>query len=116
MKTVPAKPTLENELAPFVTSILTQHHRVEFSFYSKSMKLIIDLRKRYHQRYLPLQLIRRSLSSLKIDKAMAKYLLKDLQQCGFLTHVPRRGYRLNPAIDVPNELPYQPSHTRTVMA
>lgn len=115
MKTTPTSPRLENELAPFVSKILAQHHRIEFAFYTKSMKLIIGLRKRHSQQYMPLRLIRRSLSSLKIDKVMAKYLLKDLQECGFLIHMPRRGYRVNAPIDVPNELLYQPSHTGTTM-
>ena len=115
MKTTPAKGTPENDLAPFIVKFVAQHYRVEFAFYTRSMKLIIDLHKRHPQQYLPLRLIRRSLSSLKIDRAMAKCLLKDLRQCGFIMYVPRRGYRLNMAVDGARELPYQPSYADPAM-
>ena len=109
MKITATKPVLENDLTPFIVKLLAQRHWIEFAFYSKSMRLIIDLQKRHLQQYLPLPLIRRSLSSLKMDKAMSKCLLEDLQECGFLAQIPRRGYHVSAAIDADNELPYQPS-------
>lgn len=111
MKTDAAGPRLDNELAIFATQVLTQRHMLEMVFYTKSMRLIVDLQERQPGRYLTLGAIRRTLSSLKIDRAMAKHLLADLQQCRFLIRIPHKGYRVNKSITSLSELPYQPANS-----
>jgi len=103
---------MKQKLPGFAIDIITRNHKLEFILYLKAMKLIAALNERKQSTYLSLPSIRRTLSSMKIDRAMAKFLLRDLCECGFISYISGRGYRLSPAITDLQSFPYRPEHVK----
>ena len=98
----------DNHLVPYAINILIFHHKIEYVIYIKAMKMLIDLGLRNHKYILPISMIRHSLSSMKFDREIVRYLLRDMQAFGFLTYVPRQGYRVNELVGVIDKFPYVP--------
>ena len=82
----------KQKLPVFAIEIVMRNHKLEFILYLKAMKLIAALNERKQSNYLSLPSIRRTLSSMKIDRTMARFLLRDLCECGFISYLPSRGY------------------------
>jgi len=102
----------KRKLPGFAIDIITRNHKLEFILYLKAMKLISALNERRQSTYLSLPSIRRTLSSMTIDRTMARFLLRDLCECGFISHVPGHGYMLSPAIIDLQSFPYRPEHAK----
>jgi len=92
---------------PYLQRLLFLHHRVEIAVYQAILESITNLYTRSQSKYLSLAQIRKSLSSLKINRESSRYILADLKECGFLIHTPRKGYLVSPSLVGNLELPYR---------
>lgn len=99
-------------VVPYVIKILIYHHKIEYTFYFKAMKMLINLCLRNQKHVLPVSMIRHSLSSMKLDRNIVKCMLRDMQTFGFLTYVPRQGYRVNKLVDVLDKIPYSSTSSK----
>lgn len=102
----------KQKLASLASSIIASNHRLEYLFYLKAMKLLVNLNGRKQSSYIPLPKIRHSLSSMKIDRSMTHQLLKQLSKYGFISYIPGHGYKLNDDTIEIQSIPYRPKQTK----